>query len=342
MPYWPTMPPLYKTVQRPWATVVLVPTGVGATIGGYAGDATQALHTIAQVSPVCITHPNVLNAAVFFNKPSNAFYVEGHALDAFLQGELALTPVTHQAIGVIWDAGIDPAVKVVQANALNATQTIYGVHVVAQTTTTQPLDLWCGVTQGSISQGGVRNPQVLLHAAQQLIGQGATAIALCVQFPDSAEGEADYMAGQGVDPVGGLEAILSHWVVQHTGLPCAHAPAFSWTASQPETTHVVDARVAAEVIAPTFLPCILQGLHQAPTLTPVAQATPTCWQMADVKAVIVPANTLGSPGVLACLQAGQAPVVAVAENTTVCHTPHIRPTLTVATYADAADWLAQL
>ena len=314
---------------------MLVPTGVGASIGGYGGDATQALHTVAAASPVCITHPNVLNAAVFFNKPSNTLYVEGAGLDRFLQGHWALRPVQSQCIGLVWDKGITPGMRVIHTNTLNAVQTIYGLTIGPQITTSEPLGVWCQL-EGGTSQGGVTNPQVLLQAAQQAVVQGATAVALCVAFPDALAGEAAYMQGQGPDPIGGLEAILSHFVVQQLGVPCAHVPVFS----QPdlETQQVVDPRVAAEVITPTFLPCVLQGLHQHPNFIPWTQRIATDLTCDDVAAVVVPQHTLGGAGTLAAM-ARHITVVAVAANQTVCHTPALAPTITLPTYADVAQWL---
>jgi len=38
-----------------------VPTGIGASIGGYAGDALPVAHGIASVVDTLITHPNVMN-----------------------------------------------------------------------------------------------------------------------------------------------------------------------------------------------------------------------------------------------------------------------------------------
>ena len=43
--------------------VLLVPTGVGAEIGGHSGDATPAARLIASVCDKLIVHPNVVNAS---------------------------------------------------------------------------------------------------------------------------------------------------------------------------------------------------------------------------------------------------------------------------------------
>ena len=42
--------------------VLLVPTGIGAEIGGHAGDATPVATLLASVCDTLVTHPNVVNA----------------------------------------------------------------------------------------------------------------------------------------------------------------------------------------------------------------------------------------------------------------------------------------
>ncbi|KAF6138928.1 hypothetical protein GIB67_025657 [Kingdonia uniflora] len=81
--------------QRPYTSVMIVPTGVGAAIGGYAGDALPVARTLASVADCVISHPNVLNAAMLYWPMPNVLYVEGHALDRFAEGLWALQPV-HQ------------------------------------------------------------------------------------------------------------------------------------------------------------------------------------------------------------------------------------------------------
>lgn len=74
---------------------MIVPTGVGASIGGYAGDALPVARTLSSVVDCLISHPNVLNAAMLYWPMPNVLYVEGHALDQFAEGSWALQPV-HQ------------------------------------------------------------------------------------------------------------------------------------------------------------------------------------------------------------------------------------------------------
>lgn len=75
--------------------MMIVPTGVGASIGGFAGDALPVARALSTVVDCLITHPNVLNAAMLYWPMPNVLYVEGYALDRFAEGLWALQPV-HQ------------------------------------------------------------------------------------------------------------------------------------------------------------------------------------------------------------------------------------------------------
>jgi hypothetical protein len=46
--------------RRPYTSVLIVPTGVGAAIGGFAGDALPVARTLAAVADCVISHPNVI------------------------------------------------------------------------------------------------------------------------------------------------------------------------------------------------------------------------------------------------------------------------------------------
>ncbi|MCK7482562.1 MAG: DUF3326 domain-containing protein [Candidatus Moduliflexus flocculans] len=65
-----------------FAAALIIPTGIGASIGQYAGDASPSLKLISKVCPV-ITNPNTVNGAVFSGINNNVFYTEGYAIDQF-------------------------------------------------------------------------------------------------------------------------------------------------------------------------------------------------------------------------------------------------------------------
>lgn len=308
-----------NSFQKPFVAAMIIPTGVGASIGGFAGDATPHLNLLASVTDVLITHPNVANAAVFQKLPENALYVEGYGLDQFMQGRWGLQPVRANRVGVVFDAGIPEDMRILHINTLNAVKTVYGVDIIGYTLTESPVDIICSVTDSGISTGNLRNPDTILSACRQLQAQGATAIALCCLLPElPEEEEAHYRAGSGVDPIGGIEGILSHLVVSELGIPCAHVPVFPWETARPVSDAILDPKTAAEFIAPTFMPCVLTGLHRAPQFEG-AKTSPfgrPALTVAHLDALIVPADALGGLPVLAALERG-IPVLAVENNTTV-------------------------
>jgi len=325
---------------KPFVTAMIIPTGVGASIGGFAGDATPQMNLIASLSNVLITHPNVANAAGLQKLPANALYVEGYALDQFFKNEWAFQPIRQHRIGVILDHGIASDMRILHENTINAVKTVHGLAILDPIETSEAVDVRCDFTPAGTSTGTLANPDVILAAAEKLIAQGATAIALCVQMPELTR-EEEYATGSGVDPVGGLEAILSHLVVSEFQIPCAHSPVFSLQDTLDSWDTVVDPRAAAEFITPTFLPCVLTGLAQSPKLINLSEKTPYDLSLSDLNAVIVPANVLGGIPVLAALE-HNIPVIAVAENPTVLNVDaglfgtHI---ISARSYAEAAGLL---
>jgi hypothetical protein len=51
--------------------VLLVPTGIGAEIGGHAGDATAVARLLAESCDKLVLHPNVVNASDINEPPDN-------------------------------------------------------------------------------------------------------------------------------------------------------------------------------------------------------------------------------------------------------------------------------
>jgi hypothetical protein len=310
----------HQLLKKPFIAAMMIPTGVGASMGGFAGDATPALNLLASTCDVLITHPNVANAAGMQKLPGNALYVEGYGLDQFFMGRWALEPTRHPCIGVVLDAGIEPEMLHVHQNVLSAARSVYGLSILPALITEEPLDLFCEQTPSGVASGGLHNPQSLLQAAETLYTEGATAIAVCTQFPQSTpEMEAAYASGAGVDPIGGLEAILSHLIVARFQKPCAHAPVFSTKSTLASFFETVDPRSAAEYITPTFLPCVLTGLAQAPQFVqnlPQNPVSRSAISVNDVDALVVPANCLGGIPMLCALEQN-IPLIVVAANQTV-------------------------
>ena len=282
----------------------IVPTGVGASIGGFAGDASRAARKISQKCEL-IVNPNVVNAACFSGITDNMLYVEGYSLDKFFKGEICLERSRNNKIGIIFDKAIKPEVLNVHINTMNAVEVVYGLNIIGYEITEEDVGVDFFLDKSGVSMGNVKNLLTLKKAAKKLIDKGAEAIAIVCRFPDE-QGD-DYANGVGVDPVGGVEAIISHYISKEFSIPCAHAPAFDDIAI---STDIVDKRCSAEYITPTFLPCILIGLNQAPKLTKSGIS------INDLDFLIVPYNSIGGVPVLEASKRG-IKVYAIRENVTV-------------------------
>lgn len=331
------------TYTLPFNTAIIIPTGVGASIGGYAGDAMTLLKLFSEISDCVITHPNVANAASFQALPNNALYVEGYALDQFFRGNWGLSPVRQNRIGVVFDAGMSDEMQVLHRNVIAAVETTYGINITSIEVTEKPLDIALEITDSGRSAGVVNNLEVLYAACDKLISHGANALALCCKLPLPEDHEDDdtYKDGVGIDPIAGIEAMISHAVVARYNLPAAHAPVFDWDEAEPVRDKILDPKIAAEYITPSFLPCVLQGLSKAPQYLEVkpsvghlerserSQPTDLCEisrfarndigkgiAIKDLTVLITPSDCLGNVPVLSCLQ-NNIPVIAVENNTTV-------------------------
>lgn len=302
--------------QRPYTVILIVPTGVGAAIGGYAGDALPVARAIAQVADRLITHPNVLNGAALYWPLPNAFYVEGYGLDQFARGNWGLRPVHQNRVGLILDQGIEPDLRLRQLQAADAAKATLGLNLTDYVVTDAPLQVELRSSASGASWGTIQNPDSLLRAAEVLIDRaGAEAIAVVARFPDDIDSEAlqQYRHGQGVDPLAGAEAVISHLVVRNFQIPCAHSPALSPLPLDPD----LSPRSAAEELGYTFLPSVLVGLSRAPQfITQVANhSQPGDMWAEQVDAVVVPATACGSSAVLSLSQT-RVQIIAVQENQT--------------------------
>jgi hypothetical protein len=297
----------------PFNVALIIPTGIGASIGGFGGDGMVLLPLLSSLCDTVITHPNVANAACFQRLSDNTLYVEGYGLDRFFQGTWRLSPVRQNRIGILWDSGIPEDMEILHRNTLAAVETVYGVNILGLERTQTPVRLTLREEASGRSAGVIGNPDVLLEAGQQLIDQGATALAVCCLMPEPEDSH--YQKGTGVDPIAGLEAMISHFLVSAFQLAVAHAPVFPYDKALPVTDTLVDPRAASEYIVSTFLPCVLTGLAKAPQF--ITQSTaPSGLGVSDISALVVPADALGSLPVLSAIK-HQIPVLAVQNNETV-------------------------
>ncbi|MUL38574.1 DUF3326 domain-containing protein [Gloeocapsopsis dulcis] len=305
--------------QRPYTVILIIPTGIGAAIGGYAGDAMPVARAITSVADRLITHPNVLNGAQLYWSLPNVFYVEGYGLDQFATGCWGLRPVHQNRIGLILDQSIEPDLQLRQLQAAEATRATLGLNLLDYVVTDASIDVELRTSNSGTSWGTIQNTGTLLRAAETLISKARVdAIAVVARFPDDMDSPAlqQYRHGQGVDPLAGAEAVISHLIVREFQVPCAHAPALLPLPLDPD----ISPRSAAEEIGYTFLPSVLVGLSRAPQFVTKYELSANDLWVNQVDAVVIPATACGGSAVLSLSQSS-IQIITVQENQTQLYVP---------------------
>jgi hypothetical protein len=324
-----------ETSAKVIRTAIVIPTGVGAAMGGFIADAGPFVRAVESVSDLTVVHPNVVNGADFNPMGQNTLYVDGLTLDYFLLGRTRLGPVPARRIGLILEPMPQPLLSKL-LNAANAVRAIYGIDIVAYDLLDRPLEATVRKSQLGHYSGEVGDASGLLRSAERLQRLGADALAVVTQCGGvaNADWQAHYLEG-GPNPIGGLESLISRFLTRATGMPAAHAPAQTVHAGLDQV--IVDPRAAGEVASGSGLPCILIGLAQAPIASPACRLG-----VEDLSAVIVPFGAAGGVPMWGALQAG-TPLLAIRSNTcavglSVDKTGVAGPVV-VETPADALAWL---
>jgi len=297
------------TIADPLPTLLIIPTGIGCSLGGYAGDAIPAARLLASASECLITHPNVMNGGSLYWPETCIQYVEGYSLNLFAAGEVFLKPVRQQKVGLLLDAGLEADLKQRHLQVADGCVASLGLDIGPVITTDRAIQINLKKGLSGSSWGNIEEPDVLLRAAEKLKKAGATAIAVVTRFPDESD-ELEtklYRQGHGVDIIAGVEAVISHFLVKHLLIPCAHAPGLSPL----PIDYDLDPRTSGEEIGYTFLQSVLVGLSRAPDLicksamktkdTAFLQVK-TLLRNEDLGAVVVPQGALGGEAVLSCIE----------------------------------------
>lgn len=176
--------------SKSYNALMIVPTGIGASIGGYAGDALPSAKLLSNVVNNLITHPNVMNGAMMYWPISNVLYVEGSSLDAFAEGKFALQPLKNKAqrIGLLLDKGIEESLRIRHLNVANAARATLGIDVAHCVITSREVGVELRISSESgASWGCLQDTNTLIEGAQALVDKGCTAIAVVVRFPEDDE-----------------------------------------------------------------------------------------------------------------------------------------------------------
>ena len=295
--------------MEPLPTLLIIPTGIGCDVGGFAGDAIPAARLLASASECLITHPNVMNGGSLYWPDPHIHYVEGYSLNLFAAGEVFLQPVRQQKVGLLLDAGLESDLKKRHLQVVDGCVASLGLDIGPIITTETALSINLEKGLSGSSWGNIEEPDLLLRGAENLKKAGATAIAVITRFPDDSDDLETklYRQGHGVDIIAGAEAVISHFLVKHLLIPCAHAPGL---APLP-VNYDLDPRTSGEEIGYTFLQSVLVGLSRAPDL--ISKSTmqtkensffqvKTLLSDRNLGAVVVPEGALGGEAILSCIQ----------------------------------------
>ena len=294
---------------------MLIPTGIGAAIGGHAGDATPVAQLMASVCDNLVIHPNVVNASDINEMPANALYIEGSVLCRLIMGTVGIQPVRANQVLVLLHPHPDRVFTNLAINAVNAARSSYGLNCPRVIEMDRPLVMSPDYTGSERAAGSVEGFEDLCYLLDKYRGEyDAIAIASVISTPLHYYSDYFWSDGDMVNPWGGVESMLTHTISSMYDLPSAHAPMLESQAVLDIETGVVDPRMAAEVISVSFLQCVLKGLQRSPNIIrdPEAMRDPGVLTARDISCLVIPDGCLGLPTFAALEQGIQ--VIAVREN----------------------------
>ena len=314
----PAITPLFECRRRPventeqFNAVLLVPTGIGAQIGGDAGDAAPVARLLASACDNLITHPNVVNASDINELPENGLYVEGSILTRLMMGTAGLQRVRANRVLLVIDEHDDDYFTDSAVNSASAARTSLGVQcdVIKMRPRVSMKTRYSSSGRATGEVDGFENLVRIL--SERRYEFDAVAMSSVIQVPGDLQ--IDYFSEDITNPWGGVEAILTHAISSVLDVPSAHSPMMENREILNTELGVVDPRKAAEAISLTFLHCILKGLHRSPRIITDsgAMTQPGVISAEDISCLIIPDGCVGLP-VLAAVEQGM-PVIAVKEN----------------------------
>jgi len=295
--------------------MMIVPTGIGARVGGDSGDANATARLLSTVVDTLITHPNVMNGADINELTSNTFYVEGSILNRLIMGTIGLQKSRGNKVLVAYDDPIvdgEPEyIANCTINTVSAARVCLGGDFDVIKITKLP-KYKCLTNERGMAIGEIENLDFLIDKLSE-ISSNYDSIGLHTAFSvsDRIGTHEGYFKNEiEVNPWGGLEAMVTHTMSSALNMQVAHAPMLiDGIINYPYP--ICDPAKCPETLTKTELYCILKGLYYAPKIISDSElmSRPDVITNEDIHCIVIPDRCIGLP-VLAALEQG-IPVIAV-------------------------------
>jgi Protein of unknown function (DUF3326) len=292
-----------------------VPTGIDAAVGGHAGDAGPVARLLAAASDRLITHPNVVNGADINEMPENTLYVEGSVLTRLMMGTAGLAPVRANRLLPLIQEHPEAVIWHTLVNAVSAAYGSGGFPCLPAVPLPIDLVMTPRISPASgRATGTIEGFDALCELIDKRMGTfEALAISSVVDVPEEVQ-RAYFMGNQGINPFGGIEALLTHAITLLYDVPAAHAPMYDTVEIMNRDEGIYEPRKAAEGSSYACIHSVIKGLSRSPRIVTGAagHAGKGVVSAEEVSCLIIPDGCLGLP-TLAALDQG-IHVIAVREN----------------------------
>ena len=285
--------------------IMIIPTGLDCALGGDAAYM-PGVQLISNCANNLIINPNAVNASDINELPSNALYVEGSTIDRFLEGKLNLRKT--KTFNKILMA-VNSPVGNIEQNCKNAA--IWGLGAdVEMVELKTPLVMKAEINADGTAGGTYSGVSELV---KQLSNYEYDALAIQTKIDIDPDTENHYWKHGGVNPWGGIEAIVSKDISQRLNKPLAHGPTGNVRIVANEL--IVEKTMAPEAISISFMFCVFKGLHRAPRLElDITKTGNQILSRKDIDFFLTPHGCWGRPHEAASNLG--IPIIVVEENTT--------------------------
>ena len=287
--------------------VLLIPTGIGAEIGGHCGDGNVVARLIASTCDTLITHPNVVNASDINEMTDNTLYVEGSIITRLLMGQIGLQRTRSNRILMLMDKHEDKLFNDEIINAVSTARISLGVDCDVYEMD-NIINCESMYSKSGRAIGKIEKLEYLFEIIDKYYEKyDAIGLSTFINVPEFYH--KNYFSNDDmINPWGGIEAMLTHSIAEKYNIPCAHSPMMASRKIMELEVGIVDPRKAPESASITYLHCILKGLHKSPRITTPDKGI----SIEDISCLIIPSGCIGLP-TLSALENG-IPVIAVKEN----------------------------